>query len=255
MANSIPKLFILAVVGIAISATVGHVYRQRQFNQSSKQATTILPKTPPNKIESFVITPKDDLSSWTTYINRIVPYTIRHPNHLQTITTYNGTTYFKDNQDTQITIFVTKNNNFDSEEFWLKSQIGTKINKVKQKDIIGMSWYVNPQEEPLLFFEKQPIQWIGFDKDNVYLISNEKASDHTVELMLSTIIFAAQTNLHEQLCENSGGTWIEQYRECNGVDKQGCRAIGGTFNECASACRHSPNNSVCTKQCVPVCSL
>ena|SRR5579864_6233550 len=55
-------------------------------------------------------------------------------------------------------------------------------------------------------------------------------------------------------CKGKGGTWLESYRECEYVDHEWCTAKSGRFDECASACRHNPDQaSPCTMQCVPVC--
>ncbi len=56
-------------------------------------------------------------------------------------------------------------------------------------------------------------------------------------------------------CVGQGGTWDPQYKECVGVRPAQCEAIGGEYNECASACRHNPDAEACTLQCVQVCQL
>jgi hypothetical protein len=56
-------------------------------------------------------------------------------------------------------------------------------------------------------------------------------------------------------CIREGGSWDPQYEECVGVRPAQCEAIGGIFNECASACRHNPEAEICTLQCVQVCHL
>lgn len=56
-------------------------------------------------------------------------------------------------------------------------------------------------------------------------------------------------------CESVGGTLDEQFKECLNIDAGQCSSIGGEFDECASACRHSPDMTVCTMQCVQVCSI
>lgn len=58
-----------------------------------------------------------------------------------------------------------------------------------------------------------------------------------------------------QKCVESGGNWLEEYQECENVDKLFCISNGGEFNECASACRHEPSSAPCTLQCVFVCSF
>jgi hypothetical protein len=56
-------------------------------------------------------------------------------------------------------------------------------------------------------------------------------------------------------CANMGGTLDAIHGECLGIDANACQEIGGTFNECASACRNDPNAEVCTMQCVQVCEV
>lgn len=67
--------------------------------------------------------------------------------------------------------------------------------------------------------------------------------------------FTEQLSLQEQ-CENiNSGTWIESAQECEGINESTCTQLEGEFNSCASACRNDPNASVCTLQCVQVCSF
>jgi len=54
-------------------------------------------------------------------------------------------------------------------------------------------------------------------------------------------------------CELFAGTWLSEYKECEGISERDCLSRGGYFNECASACRHNPGAEVCTMQCIPVC--
>lgn len=62
-------------------------------------------------------------------------------------------------------------------------------------------------------------------------------------------------NNNEELCINENGTWIDGANECEGISKQACEKIGGTFNPCASACRNDPDAEFCTMQCVMVCQF
>ena len=55
-------------------------------------------------------------------------------------------------------------------------------------------------------------------------------------------------------CEKSGGQWSAEFKECVGIDTTACKNIGGTFNECASACRNTKQD-ICTMQCVQVCEI
>jgi hypothetical protein len=59
----------------------------------------------------------------------------------------------------------------------------------------------------------------------------------------------------EGKCVNVGGTWSAEYKECTGTSADTCKAIGGTYNECASACRHDPKAQACVMMCVAVCTL
>ena len=56
-------------------------------------------------------------------------------------------------------------------------------------------------------------------------------------------------------CESFDGGWIEATKECEGMAKEQCEELEGTFNECASACRNDPDAFVCTQQGVIVCDF
>lgn len=58
-----------------------------------------------------------------------------------------------------------------------------------------------------------------------------------------------------QQCASIGGTWSAQYKECTGISQTACQEIGGTFNKCASACRHNPDAEACIMMCVQVCTF
>jgi hypothetical protein len=59
----------------------------------------------------------------------------------------------------------------------------------------------------------------------------------------------------EKGCVDAGGKYLLLFNECENISSETCTTLGGTFNECASACRHAPEAVVCTAQCVPVCSF
>jgi hypothetical protein len=59
----------------------------------------------------------------------------------------------------------------------------------------------------------------------------------------------------EQACTDAGGKYLALFNECENVSSAACTTMGGTFDECASACRHAPEAVMCTAQCVPVCSF
>lgn len=59
----------------------------------------------------------------------------------------------------------------------------------------------------------------------------------------------------EQNCISSNGKWLEEYKECEGIPQTQCESLGGTFNECGSACRHNPEAEACILMCVPYCAF
>lgn len=56
-------------------------------------------------------------------------------------------------------------------------------------------------------------------------------------------------------CNLNGGKWLEEYRECEGLDKTWCLENNGIFKDCESVCRHDSGAQVCNLQCVFVCEL
>jgi hypothetical protein len=59
----------------------------------------------------------------------------------------------------------------------------------------------------------------------------------------------------EKGCSDAGGKYLPLFNECENISSAACTTLGGTFDECASACRHAPEAVMCTAQCVPVCSF
>jgi hypothetical protein len=59
----------------------------------------------------------------------------------------------------------------------------------------------------------------------------------------------------EKACTDAAGNYLALFKECENVSSAACTAMGGTFEECASACRHEPEAAICTAHCVPVCSF
>ena len=64
-----------------------------------------------------------------------------------------------------------------------------------------------------------------------------------------------QGNEMDESCTKRNGTWLEESKECEGISQSDCESLGGTFNECASACRNDPEAEICTRQCVLVCQF
>lgn len=60
----------------------------------------------------------------------------------------------------------------------------------------------------------------------------------------------------KEACEEAGGNWLAEFLECEYVSAEFCtETLNGSFESCASACRHDEEALICTKQCVPVCQL
>ncbi|MFA5420638.1 MAG: hypothetical protein WC280_01250 [Patescibacteria group bacterium] len=56
-------------------------------------------------------------------------------------------------------------------------------------------------------------------------------------------------------CQFFGGTWLEDFNECEYIDNEWCLSFDGIFNECGSACRNNPEAEMCTLQCVSFCEI
>lgn len=59
----------------------------------------------------------------------------------------------------------------------------------------------------------------------------------------------------EGACLSFDGTWLSDYKECEGMSQEMCENLGGTYDACASACRRNPKAELCTMQCVQVCQF
>lgn len=59
----------------------------------------------------------------------------------------------------------------------------------------------------------------------------------------------------ESDCQKVGGVYNAEMVECQGVSKNSCESIGGTFDECASPCRNDPSAEVCILMCEQTCLL
>ena len=59
----------------------------------------------------------------------------------------------------------------------------------------------------------------------------------------------------EGACLSFDGNWLAESNECEGMAKEMCEELGGTYNECASACRNDPDAEMCTMQCILVCQF
>lgn len=82
-----------------------------------------------------------------------------------------------------------------------------------------------------------------------------------IVLVFGVLYFFANSPVQESSsnmqvsCEDLGGTWLADYKECEYVSMEACQGLGGEFNECGSACRHQTEQVFCTLQCVPYCKV
>jgi hypothetical protein len=59
----------------------------------------------------------------------------------------------------------------------------------------------------------------------------------------------------EDNCMIYGSDWLPESQECENMTREKCEELGGTYNECASACRNDPEAEICTLQCIQVCQF
>ncbi len=59
----------------------------------------------------------------------------------------------------------------------------------------------------------------------------------------------------EGACLSFDGLWLEESQECEGMAPEQCEALGGSYQDCASACRNNPEAEICTLQCIQVCQF
>lgn len=87
---------------------------------------------------------------------------------------------------------------------------------------------------------------------NLVEIKNTTAGESDKEVKKPTQPVSASPS---KQCEQQGGIWSEQYKECTGIAEASCKTIGGTWSECASPCRHDSTAEVCNQPCVQVCTV
>lgn len=65
------------------------------------------------------------------------------------------------------------------------------------------------------------------------------------------------TNDKINSCAQKSGVWYSKEGTCevNQLSESQCKASGGEFNGCASACRHDSKAEICTTQCVLTCTF
>lgn len=107
---------------------------------------------------------------------------------------------------------------------------------------------------PVCGWFNQSIQCIKYPCATTYSNSCEACNDLKIDYWTEGP--CPKTNAEMQsICQNAGGNWLAESRECEGVSKEQCSLMDGEFNECASACRNNSTAEMCTLQCVVVCQF
>jgi hypothetical protein len=92
---------------------------------------------------------------------------------------------------------------------------------------------------------------------NPIMESYPRSCIHKGEVFKEEITFEDMTlsNDKYEACQELGGNPLAEYGECEHISESACEYLGGTFNECESACRNDPDAEMCTLQCVIVCDF
>ena len=94
------------------------------------------------------------------------------------------------------------------------------------------------------------VQVCSFDGENL----DEDSSGSSLGDSDKTSESSTDKSLKER-CIGSGGNWLEEHNECERISSDVCSELGGSFESCASACRHDPDAEACIAVCVQVCSF
>lgn len=103
----------------------------------------------------------------------------------------------------------------------------------------------------------------GFDDwiDTLIQDSDVRIIDlsQSVDLLTSTEAEVLSTNIQDEeisnFCTENGGEWLPDHLECTGISEDNCTQEGGSFDSCASSCRHDSGTDSCIQVCVQVCSF
>ncbi len=105
---------------------------------------------------------------------------------------------------------------------------------------------------------------------NLFVFENEAACNITLSQFqpsgTNDCIYSPSnvTNYYKciaNFCTLNGGTWVDNYYECENISEKVCSAKNGIFTSCASSCRHfieenpGVTDVMCTQECVDVCNL
>jgi hypothetical protein len=141
--------------------------------------------------------------------------------------------------------------------FTLRNQLGSETHTIvipadkTQTSLIGS--YTASGQDTQQYIEQ--FETIMQTTELTALPVRSSSGDQSEQATSSTSTSQAGGGELAQLCEQANGHWLAEYNECENVTESWCEKQGGSFNACASACRHDPDAQMCTQQCVFVCSL
>ena len=80
---------------------------------------------------------------------------------------------------------------------------------------------------------------------------------YIVFLLLTLLVFLSSCKYGDvsKSCKDFDGSWSSIHKEFEQISGDQCEELGGTFNGCASPCRHNPLSKICTMNCVQLCSF
>lgn len=147
----------------------------------------------------------------------------------------------------------------------LTDENGVTISQILAKEVVPGSWTSgNPVtfEAELVFQTTSKSGFLVLQKDNPSGLP-ENAQSHKIPVNFDSAVTidtpassSPTTSNTAAMCSSNSGQWDAQYTECTGVTSAACGQMGGTFNECASACRHNADpNAACIQMCVAVCDF
>ena len=90
-------------------------------------------------------------------------------------------------------------------------------------------------------------------KESFYKNNEKQINNETGYIDESTT--GVESPALKDACLFNGGNWLDDFSQCENVDKEWCEFNGGTFSECGSACRNNPEAEICTLQCVQFCQF
>jgi hypothetical protein len=276
---------ITAIIVIILAGIGGFVLYQQQAPQTADQATTtdpVLAEAPADWIQhqdnflSFAHPTNAEISqeAGRTKIQILGPNNEENTEVTDGITAYLSATSAAGISQEALTERVFADKRQTSQEvieqptstqfagrsgFWftLRNQLGSETRTIvipadkTQTALIGS--YTASGQDTQQYIEQ--FETIMETTELTALPAQDNIADQPEQATTSTSTSQTGGSELAQLCEQADGHWLAKHNECENVTESWCEKQGGSFNACASACRHDPDAQMCTQQCVFVCSL